>query len=327
MTRSRTRWPIRTAVLAAIAGVVAVLLGATAAHAEPSVTDIEKQIDAAWNQLEPTIEKANATRQDLAVKKKQADTLAKRMLPLQLQIDQAMGKVSNMAVRAYKGDNASAINAILTTDSPTMLADQLTILDQFARRQQHDVQAVVDLKEQLAAQKAPLDTLVAQLTRTEADLAAKKKQIDAEIDRLQKLRLKVYGNGGGGTLRPAPCPSSYPGGPSGIAVTFACAQIGKMYVWGAAGPNTYDCSGLMLAAWAKAGVTLPHNAAAQRRATAYVKQAELRPGDLVFYYADLHHVGMYVGDGWVVHASQAGEPVKMKRLDTATVHSLGRPTA
>ena len=135
----------------------------------------------------------------------------------------AMGQVSEMAVRAYKGDNTSAINAILTTDSPTMLADQLTILDQFARRQQHDVQAVVDLKEKYAAQKAPLDTLVAQLTQTEADLAAKKKQIDAEIDRLQKLRLQVYGNGGGGPLRPAPCPSSYPGGAAGIAVKYACA--------------------------------------------------------------------------------------------------------
>lgn len=323
--RSRTRWPVRTSLLAAIAGVAVLLLGTTPAHAEPSVAEIEKQIDVAWNQLEPIIEKHNATRQDLAVKQKQADALAKKIQPLQLQVDMAMGKVSDMAVRAYKGDNASAINAILTTDSPTMLADQLTILDQFARRQQHDVQAVVDLKEKYAAQKAPLDTLVAQLTRTEADLAAKKKQIDAEIDRLQKLRIKVYGNGGGGPLAPAPCPSEYPGGGAGIAVKYACQQIGKLYVWGAAGPNNFDCSGLMLAAWAKAGVTLPHNAAAQRRVTAYVKRADLRPGDLVFYYADLHHVGMYVGNGWVVHASQAGEPIKMKRVDEGTIHSFGRP--
>ena len=121
---------------------------------------------------------------------------------------------------------------------------------------------MVDLRDQLAAEKAPLDEMVAQLTRTEAQLAAKKKQINAEIDRLQKLRLKVYGSGGGGPLRPAPCPAGYPGGDAGVAVKFACAQIGKPYVWGAEGPNTYDCSGLTLAAWAKAGVSLPHNAAA-----------------------------------------------------------------
>jgi cell wall-associated NlpC family hydrolase len=301
------------------------MLGATPSHAAPSVTEIEKQIDVAWNQLEPTIEKDNATRQDLAAKKKQADALAKKIEPLQLHVELAMGRVSEMAVRAYKGDKSSAINAILTTNSPTMLADQLTVLDQFARRQQHEVQAVVDLKEKYAAQKAPLDTLVAQLTRTEADLAAKKKQIDAEINRLQKLRLQVYGSGGAGPLRPAPCPATYPGGAAGIAVKYACAQIGKMYVWGAAGPNTFDCSGLMLAAWAKAGVTLPHNAAAQRRLIAYVKQADLRPGDLVFYYSDLHHVGMYVGNGWVVHASQAGVPIKMKRFDDGPINSFGRP--
>jgi peptidoglycan DL-endopeptidase CwlO len=323
--RSRNRWPIHTAILAAIAGAAVVLLGATPAHAEPSVAEIEKQIDQAWNQLEPTIERHNATRQDLAAKKKQADALAKKIQPLQGQIDVAMGRVSQLAVRAYKGGNASAINAILTTGSPTMLADQLTVLDQFARRQQADVQAVVDLKEQYAAQKAPLDTLVAQLTKTEADLATKKTQIDAEIDKLQKLRIKVYGSGGGGPLRPAPCPGAYPGGGAGVAVKFACAQIGKRYVWGAEGPDSYDCSGLMLAAWAKAGVSLPHNAARQRQVTANVKRADLRAGDLVFYYSDLHHVGMYVGNGWVVHASQAGVPVKMKRLDDGPINSFGRP--
>ncbi|MDI5938837.1 C40 family peptidase, partial [Micromonospora sp. DH15] len=120
-------------------------------------------------------------------------------------------------------------------------------------------------------------------------------------------------------------PASYPGGGAGTAVKFACAQIGKPYVWGAEGPNSYDCSGLMLAAWAKAGVSLPHNAAQQRSVTAKVSRADLRPGDLVFYYSDLHHVGMYVGGGWVVHASRAGVPVKMKRVDDGPIHSFGRP--
>ncbi|MFC8620199.1 NlpC/P60 family protein [Micromonospora purpureochromogenes] len=322
----RPRWSRFTTVLAALAGAAVVLTGAaTAAHADPSVAEIERQIDQDWNKLEPIIEQHNATRQDLAAKRRQADALAKRIEPLQLQVDLAMNQVTGLAAEAYKGENVSAVNALLGSSSPADLVDQLEMLDRFAQRQQRDVRAVKELRDKLAAEKAPLDEMVAQLTRTEAQLAAKKKQINAEIDRLQKLRLKVYGNGGGGPLRPAPCPAGYPGGPAGTAVKFACAQIGKPYVWGAEGPNSYDCSGLMLAAWAKAGVSLPHNARQQRQVTPRVSRADLRPGDLVFYYADLHHVGMYVGGGWVVHASQAGQPIKMKRVDDGPVNSYGRP--
>lgn len=309
-----------------LVGVAVVLTGsATAAHADPSVAEIERQIDADWNKLEPIIERHNAARTDLAAKRKQADALAARIAPLERQVDAAMDKVSSLAVRAYKGENVSTVNAVLGSRSPSEVVGQLEMLDRFAHDQQQDVRQVSDLRDELARQKAPLDEMVAQLTRTEAQLAAKKKQINDEIDRLQKLRLKVYGNGGGGPLRPAPCPASYPGGGAGVAVKFACAQIGKPYVWGAEGPNSYDCSGLMLAAWAKAGVSLPHNAAQQSRVTKDVSRADLRAGDLVFYYSDIHHVGMYVGGGWVVHASQAGQPIKMKKVDDGPIHSYGRP--
>ncbi|MEU0547057.1 NlpC/P60 family protein [Micromonospora sp. NPDC005979] len=325
-TVPRPRWSRFTTALAALVGVAVVLTGsATVAHADPSVAEIERQIDDDWNKLEPIIERHNATRADLTLKRKQADALAARIAPLERQVDAAMDKVSALAVRAYMGENLSTVNTMLGSRSPSEMVGQLEMLDRFAHNQQEDVRQVADLRNELARQKAPLDEMVVQLTRTEAQLAAKKKQINEEIDRLQKLRLKVYGSGGGGPLRPAPCPASYPGGGAGIAVKFACAQIGKPYVWGTEGPNSYDCSGLMLAAWAKAGVSLPHNAAAQSRVTKNVSKGDLRPGDLVFYYSDIHHVGMYVGDGWVVHASQAGVPVKMKKVDDGPIHSYGRP--
>lgn len=307
-------------------GLVALLAGGTVAHAAPTPAEIEKQIDTAWNQLEPVIERHNATRIDLAKKKKQATELAKKIEPLQLQIDLAMAKVGDFAARQYMGGELSAFNAVVTTGSPTGLAERLTLLDQYARHAQADIATVVELRNRYEAQKQPLDRLVAQLTETEAQLAAKKKQIDGEIDKLQDLRLAAYGSGGGvGELAPAPCPYSYPGGAAGKAVRYACNQIGKMYVWGSDGPNTFDCSGLTSAAWRQGGVSLPHNAAAQRRAIRSVSKSNLRPGDLVFYYSDLHHVGMYVGGGWIVHASRAGEPVRMRKLDLAPVHSYGRP--
>ena len=157
---------------------------------------------------------------------------------------------------------------------------------------------------------------MASLTTEEKSLAAKTKLIDSEIEKLQALRLRAYGSSTSlGDLRPAPCPSVYPGGKAGIAVKFACAQIGK----------PYDCSGLTSAAWRQAGISLPHNAAAQRGSMPRISRSELRPGDLVFYYGDLHHVGMFVGNGWLVHASRAGVPILMKRYDDGNVHSFGRP--
>ncbi|WP_245716362.1 NlpC/P60 family protein [Micromonospora humi] len=322
----RSRWSRFTTTLAALVGAAVVLTGgATAAHAEPSVAEIEAQIDRDWNKLEPVIEQVNSVREQLAVRRRQADALGKQIAPLQARVDAALGQVGGLAADAYKGDNLSTVNALLGSRSPSELVSGLEMLDRFAHHQQEQVRDIAELRDELAAKKKPLDAMVADLSRTQAQLAAKKKQIDAEIAKLQKLRLKVYGNGGGGPLRPAPCPSGYPGGAAGVAVKFACAQIGKIYVWGAAGPDHFDCSGLTMAAWAKAGVSLPHNARQQHNVTQRVSRAELRAGDLVFYYGDLHHVGMYVGDGWVVHASQSGKPITMKRVDDGDINSYGRP--
>ncbi|MEH1123998.1 C40 family peptidase [Micromonospora sp. CPCC 206061] len=320
------RHAARRSVVTILVTCAVVLGGGTVARAEPSAAEIEKQIDVAWNQLEPVIERHNATRLDLDKKKRQIAALTKKIEPLQVQIDVAMARVGEFAAEQYKGGNLSTINALLTTGSPTTFGDHLVMLDQFARRSQADIQAVVDLRNQYSKQKEPLDQLVAQLSTTEAELAARKKQIDGEIEKLEDMRLRAYGSGGTtGALAPVPCPYTYPGGAAGTAVKFACAQIGKMYQYGSGGPGTFDCSGLTSAAWAKAGVSLPHNAAAQRRATDDVSRSNLRAGDLVFYYSDLHHVGMYVGGGWIVHASRTGEPIRMRKLDAAPVHSFGRP--
>ncbi len=303
-----------------------VFFSGAAASADPTPAELEQQIDQAWNRLEPIIEQHNAVKAQLAVNKAKSEQLARQIEPLALQVDLAMSKVSDLAQAYYKGGNTSAFNALLSSGSPTKFADQLDLLDQVARFQAQEVSGVTKLRAQYEQQKKPLDNLVAQLAITEAQQAAVEKEINAEIARLQALRLKAYGSGAGlGSLRPAPCPYFYPGGPAGIAVKYACAQIGKPYVWAAAGPNAFDCSGLTLAAWAKAGVSLPHNAAAQKRAVPAVSRANLRPGDLVFYYSDVHHVGMYVGGDWIVHASMPGVPIQMRKIDAAPIAGYGRP--
>lgn len=101
------------------------------------------------------------------------------------------------------------------------------------------------------------------------------------------------------------------------AVSFALAQVGKSYVMGATGPGAYDCSGLMLRAWGNAGVSLPRTSQAQFGAGSSVATSGLQPGDLVFYYSGISHVGMYIGKGMIVHASNPRTGVKV-----SPVHSM-----
>jgi peptidoglycan DL-endopeptidase CwlO len=315
-----------TAAFGIVAAVGLMLVTGASAHASPSVSDLEKQIDQMWNQLEPLIEKHNATRIQLTDSRKKVADLTKQIAPLQLQVDLAMSKVSALAVHYYKGSQASALNALLSSGSPVAFAEQLEFLEQVSRAQKSEIHDVAQLKAKYEEQRRPLDELVAQLAATEADQAAKEKVINEQIKRLQALRLQAYGSTGGlGELRPVPCPVVYPGGKAGIAAKFACAQIGKPYIWAADGPGSYDCSGLTMTSWRQAGISMPHNAAAQRSVVPSVSRANLRPGDLVFYFSDLHHVGMYVGDGWIVHAPRANDVVRMRKMDGMPIHSYGRP--
>ena len=97
-----------------------------------------------------------------------------------------------------------------------------------------------------------------------------------------------------------------------MAVDAALSQVGKPYRYGAAGPDSYDCSGLTMWAWAKAGVSLPHSSRMQYSVTDRVSRADVRPGDLLFFGSPIHHVGMYVGDGQMVEAPYTGEYVRVR---------------
>jgi cell wall-associated NlpC family hydrolase len=292
------------------------LLPTAVAHAEPDVAAIEKQIEETWVKLEPTIEQYNNIHNQLKRNQAKSAELAKKIQPLQLQVDLALTRVGELAAQFYKGGgNTSVIRAILSSGSPTNLAEQLAVLDQLAKSQRDQISAVTEIKERYDGEKRQLDETIKLQAAQDADLAAKKKTIEAELTRLNNLRVQAYGSSTvGGSLRIGLCPAVYIGGAAGIAVKTACAQIGKAYVWAANGPNNFDCSGLTQYAWAKAGVSLTHFTGAQWRETTSVAASQARPGDLVFFYSDLHHVGMYVGNGMMVHAPHAGDVVRMRRI-------------
>jgi peptidoglycan DL-endopeptidase CwlO len=103
------------------------------------------------------------------------------------------------------------------------------------------------------------------------------------------------------------------------------AQVGKPYVWGASGPNSFDCSGLTMYAWGAAGVSLPHSAALQYSVTQHVSFSQAMPGDLLFYYSPIAHVAMYLGGGRMIEAPHTGASVQVVSARTTDLVGVGRP--
>ncbi|MDT5026991.1 MAG: peptidoglycan DL-endopeptidase CwlO [Micromonosporaceae bacterium] len=318
---------VRFGIVAVVVGcLVSIVLPANSAHAGPTVAEIEAQIQTIWNEAEPLIEKYNAVHEQYQKNRARQEQLQKQIEPLQREVDLGRQRVGVMAAAVYKGGRADAFSAVVTSGSPQQLAEQLAFLDVLSREQDHQLEGVSKSKADLDGQKAPIDALVAELAKQDADLAQHRKAIEAKLTELQKLRTQAYGSGGGtGSYRPWPCPSEYLPTNGYKAASFACKQAGIPYVWAAAGPNGYDCSGLTLAAWKQVGVYLPHNAAAQRRSMPYVSRANIQLGDLVFYYSNLHHVAIYVGNGKVMSAPTFGDHVRMVSMDVMPIHSIGRP--
>ena len=121
-------------------------------------------------------------------------------------------------------------------------------------------------------------------------------------------------------------PSDVPvSGRAAAAVKYALAQVGDSYVYGAAGPSAFDCSGLTMMAWAQAGVGLPHSSSAQMGSGTPVSSSSLQPGDLVFYYSPVSHVGMYIGNGMIVHAANPSSGVTTAPVNSMPYSGAVRP--
>ncbi|MFI2032553.1 C40 family peptidase [Streptomyces buecherae] len=132
------------------------------------------------------------------------------------------------------------------------------------------------------------------------------------------------GDGSGGTL---PSDPALPADTAKAqqAIDFARAQLGKPYVWGATGPDSYDCSGLTQGAWKAAGVTLPRTTWDQVKVGKRIATTDLAPGDLVFFYDDSSHVGLYIGQGQMIHAPKPGANVRIESIFTMPLHGNVRP--
>ncbi|MGS2614057.1 NlpC/P60 family protein [Micromonospora sp. LZ34] len=309
----------RLLTLVAAAAVGAGLLAAPA-HAAPSVDEIERQIDKQWEQLEPTIEQYNKVRAQLKNNRKKSADLEKKIQPLALESELAMNRVGDLASRYYITGPSQDVAALLMSAKPSTLTEQLTILDRLAAEERKQIEGVLAVRKKYDDQKQKLDTLIADQVKQQNELAAKKKQIDAEIKRLEKM-LPVT------VVKTTNCPTieGVVSEAARIAIRTACAQVGDPYVWGATGPNSFDCSGLTQYAYKAAGIHLTHFTGAQWNEGKAISRSDARPGDLVFFFSDLHHVGLYLGNDTMVHAARAGKPVNVSSINTMPVAGFRRP--
>ena len=322
------RAAILRSIACAVAAVGMILSGPAAAHATPSPSSIEAQIDKQWNELEPVIEQYNHVHGQLLKNQAQLKKISAQLTPLELQVNLAMSQVRGLAVDAYMQGAPSAMNAMIMDGSPTALTDKLLYVDQLARHQQESIADVAKLRDKYAADKQDLATLTRSIAARDSELGSQKAAIQKKIDALQKLRIQAYGARGAddGPLRTGPCPVTYTNDKGGRAAQKACDLIGKPYVFGSDGPNTYDCSGLTKAAWASVGVHLEHYTRDQWTEGRPVSRANLQPGDLVFYYpGSLHHVAIYIGGGMVVHAPHTDDYVRMATIDRGPIAGYRRP--
>jgi cell wall-associated NlpC family hydrolase len=321
------RATILRSLVCTIAAVGIVLTGPAAAIATPTPSSVEDQIDKQWNQLEPVIETYNHVHSQLQTNQAQQKALAAKLSPLQLQVNLAMNSVQGLAVDAYMQGAPNAVNAMILSGSPNSLTDKLMYADQLARHQEQEISGVAKLRDKYAADKQTLDALTVSIAARDKELSAQKAGIQSKIDSLQKLRIKAYGASGeeGGPYKTGPCPVTYTNDKGGRAAQKACDLIGKPYVFGATGPGSYDCSGLTMAAWASVGVHLEHYTKDQWNEGKPVSRADLQPGDLVFYYSDVHHVSIYIGGGMVVHAPHTGDHVRMGTIERGPIAGYRRP--
>ncbi|HLM07188.1 MAG TPA: C40 family peptidase [Blastococcus sp.] len=312
----------------AAAAVAGILASATPAQAAPPATSAEaaELVAARGHELEGVTERFNEAREALAAQQATAQAAAAALEQATATLATAQHQVRGIARSAYTGEGLNSFQALLTSDSADDFVDRMATLQLVAGHQnglleQAATANVAAAQAQAAAQQAATDAQ-AQFDAVAAQQADLQKQVDefrAAFDRLsaQEQRAATAAHGERASrstdreVAAATGPVVANSEAAQIAVDTALAQRGKPYVWAADGPGSFDCSGLTAYAYAAAGVSLPHSSRLQSQMGQPVSRDQLQPGDLVFFYSPVSHVGIYIGNGQMVHAPTSGDVVKV----------------
>lgn len=303
----------------ALAGSVALTFtGSGPAQADPDIDDVRAKVDRLFEQAEQAQERYHDAKLELDELNEELESLRSDQVRQGDRVARVRADVRDSVIRQFQGETMGPAAELLNADEDAFLAELSTfntvsdLQDSLLADYNDELKAFAIRRQETAQRRNQVAALEADLKEEKATVEAKLAEAEDLLDELEaKEREAVLSRGSDVRASDISVSAS---GRAAAAVKYAMAQVGDAYVYGAAGPNAFDCSGLTMAAWAQAGVSLPHSSSAQFSAGPRIPESALQPGDLVFYYSPISHVGMYIGNGMIVHAANPGRGVIVSPL-------------
>lgn len=327
---SRARVTVLTTAAAA-----AVAFSAQAANAapseKPSKDEVKAKVDALYEQAEQATEKLDGAQEKQDKLQKEISTIQDNVARGQEQLNKLRDGLGSMASAQYRSGGIDPSIQLFLSSNPDDYLDKASTMDQLSSQQVEALQKIQDKQRELAQERAEASAKLKDLSATRSELKKKKDEVKAKLAAANKL-LNTLTAKEKAALDAAQTRASRSASErvdlgntsaaSGRAASaFAAAQtkLGSPYVYGASGPSSFDCSGLTSWAYAQAGVSIPRTSEAQANAgTRIYSESDLKVGDLVIFYGDYHHVGLYAGNGTVLHAPHTGAVVRYESIGNMT---------
>ncbi|WP_308164004.1 C40 family peptidase [Nonomuraea sediminis] len=296
--------------------VLALPLTSAAAEPKPSLKQLSAQVQAMHTQIETLTEQFNGQRERLKTAKKSVEIAKKTLADSETQLETKRAAASQLATNEYISGGLGQALAFAQSTDPNTFLDRAATTYAIEEQQGAAVSQITDAMETAKRARDSANTRIAEVQKLVSDLSDKRDRISKLVTKVESnLYKRAIGEAGRPGTRAVKVNLPVVGvGKAAAAARWALTQQLKPYVWGAAGPSSYDCSGLVMAAYQTVGISLPHYTGDQWTAGRHISREELQPGDLVFFYSDLHHVGIYIGGGMMVHAPQTGDVVRIAPL-------------
>ncbi|MFF4499321.1 NlpC/P60 family protein [Streptomyces sp. NPDC001401] len=323
---SRARVTVLTTAAAA-----AVAISAQAANAapseKPSKDEVKAKVDKLYEAAEQATEKYNGAKEKQEKLQKEISTIQDNVARGQEELNGLRDSMGLAAAAQYRTGSIDSSLQLFLSSNPDDYLDKASTADQLSAQQVEALKKIQEKQRELAQERAEASDKLKDLASTRTELGKKKQDIQGKLAEAQKL-LNSLTAAERAALAAADARASRSSasrvdlgnstaanGRAAAAFQAAQTQLGKPYVYGATGTASYDCSGLTSWAYAQAGVSIPRTSQAQANfGTRIYSESQLRVGDLVIFYGDLHHVGLYAGNGQVIHAPRTGTVVRYEAI-------------
>ncbi|MFD8739026.1 NlpC/P60 family protein [Streptomyces sp. NPDC059618] len=336
----------RTAVTIALAGAATATGFDGVGHADPQLSpaQVKAQVDKLYVEAEAATQKYDGAKEKAGQAEANLRKLRDEAARREDKLNSARDALGSMAAAQYRSGGLDPVVQLALSDHPDQYLEGAAFAERVGTRQSAEVDGVRRQLRELEQLRSAAHVELASLSSRQAELKRQKKTINEKLGAARQLLARLtpqertqYAQRGGADDQqhvsrdaargPAPVASSGASGTSGAtaagsgvaapnsraaaAIAYAYSKLGSPYVWGATGPDAFDCSGLAQAAYRSAGISLPRTTYSQINAGRRVTLSELQPGDLVFFYAGITHVGIYIGNGQMIHAPNPSAPVRV----------------